>query len=108
MHRIKTMSNPSNTLRRLKPDLTPYLFHFTGGPNPAENMKSILSQKKLVSEKGYICFTDSPLTMLGEQLKYMDRFPRPMYSQYGIGIVRDVLIKDLGCRPVIYGGEDER
>lgn len=71
-------------------------------------MKSILGQKKLMSSKGYICFTDSPLTMLGEQLKYMDRFTRPMYSQYGIGIVRDVLIRDFGCRPAIYGDENER
>lgn len=102
------MVNPSNTLRRLKPDLTPYLFHFTGGSDPAGNMKSILSHKKLISSKGYICFTDSPLTMLGELLKYMDKFPRPMYSQYGIGFVRDVLIRDLGCRPVIYGDENEK
>lgn len=102
------MCNPSNTLRRLKPDLTPYLFHFTGGQNPAENMKSILGQKKLKSEKGYICFTDSPLTMLGDQLKYMDKFPKPMYSQYGIGFTRDVLIREFGCRPVIYGDENEQ
>lgn len=88
--------------------MTPYLFHFTGGSDPAGNMKSILSHKKLISSKGYICFTDSPLTMLGELLKYMDKFPRPMYSQYGIGFVRDVLIRDLGCRPVIYGDENEK
>lgn len=102
------MTNPSNTLRRLKPDLTPYLFHFTGGSDPAGNMKSILSQKKLISSKGYLCFTDSPLTMLGEELKYMDNFPRPMYSQYGIGFVRDVLITDFRCRPVIYGDVNEQ
>lgn len=101
------MSNPSNKLRRLKPDLTPYLFHFTGGTNLEENMESILEQKKLVSNKGYICFTDSPLTMLGDQLKYMDQFEQPMYSQYGIGFVRDVLIRDFGCRPVIYGDYNE-
>ena len=88
--------------------MTLYLFHFTGGSDPAGNMKSILSHKKLISSKGYICFTDSPLTMLGELLKYMDKFPRPMYSQYGIGFVRDVLIRDLGCRPVIYGDENEK
>ena len=102
------MTNSSNTLRRLKPDLTPYLFHFTGGSDPAGNMKSILSQRKLVSSKGYICFTDSPLTMLGEQLKYMNKFQKPMYSQYGIGFVRDVLVRDFGSRPVIYGDEDEK
>lgn len=38
----------------------------------------------------------------------MDNFPRPMYSQYGIGFVRDVLITDFGCRPVIYGDENEQ
>jgi len=46
--------------------------------------------------------------MLGEQFKYMDRFPKPMYSQYGIGFTRDVLIKGYECRPVIYGDEDEK
>ena len=102
------MANPSNTLRRLKPDLTPYLFHFTGGPNPIVNMKSILGQKKLVSGRGFNCFTDSPLTMLGEQLRYMDKFPKPMYSQFGIGFIRDVLIREHGCRPVIYGDENEQ
>ena len=102
------MANPSSTLRRLRPDLTPYLFHFTSGPTPAENMKSILRQKKLLTTRGYICLTDSPLSMLGEQFKYMDRFPKPMYSQYGIGFTRDVLIKGYGCRPVIYGDEDEK
>ena len=102
------MTNPSNTLRRLKPDLTPYLFHFTGGSDPVGNMKSILSQKKLMSSNGYLCFTDSPLSMLGEELKYMDKFTRPMFSQYGIGFVRDILIGDFGCRPVIYGDENEK
>lgn len=102
------MSNPSNTLRRLRPDLTPYLFHFTNGSMPIENMKSILKQKKLVGLRGYICLTDSPLSMLGEQFKYMDKFPKPMYSQYGIGFTRDVLIRDYKCRPVIYGDEDEK
>lgn len=102
------MANPSNTLRRLKPDLTPYLFHFTGGSNPIANMKSILGQKKIVSGRGFICFTDSPLTMLGEQLRYMDKFPKPMYSQFGIGFIRDVLVREHGCRPVIYGDKNEQ
>ena len=31
-----------------------------------------------------------------------------MYSQYGIGFVRDILIRDFGCRPVIYGDENEQ
>lgn len=88
--------------------MTPYLFHFTSGPTPADNMKSILRQKKLVSTRGYICLTDSPLTMLGEQFKYMDKFSKPMYSQYGIGFSRDVLIREHGCRPVIYGDEDDK
>lgn len=102
------MSNPSNSLGRLRPDLSPYLFHFTSGSTPVENIKSILRQKKLASERGYICLTDSPLSMLGEQFKYMDKFPNPMYSQYGIGFTRDVLIREHGCRPVIYGDENEK
>lgn len=101
------MCNPSNTLRRLRPDLTPFLFHFTRGTDPVGNIKAILAQKKLKSQKGYICFTDSPLSMLGEQFKYMEQFPMPMYAQYGVGFRRDRLIRDFGCRPVIYGDANE-
>ena len=42
------MSNPSNSLRRKRPDLTPFLFHFTSGATPEANLKSILAQKKLL------------------------------------------------------------
>lgn len=102
------MCNPSNNLRRIRPDLTPFLFHFTKGENSAANLKSILAQKKLKSTKGYICFTDSPLSMLDAQFKYMGQFPTPMYSQYGIGFKRDLLIKECNCRPVIYGDSTEQ
>lgn len=101
------INNPSNKIRQHRPDLTPYLFHFTSGSNPIENIKSILNQRKLESDKGYICFTDTPLSTIGEQLKYMNQFSTPMYSQFGIGFIRDRLITQFGCRPVIYGDKDE-
>lgn len=101
------MGNPSNKLRVTRPDLTPFVFHFTSGKDPEANMKSILSQRKLLSTRSYICFTESPLTMLGEQFRYMAQFSNPMYSQYGIGFKRDTLIQNYSCRPVIYGDDNE-
>ena len=101
------MSNPSKNLRKIRPDLTPFLFHFTKGDSSESNIKSILNQKKICSKRGYICFTDSPLTMLEGQFSYMDQFSKPMYSRYGIGFKRDILIQQVGCRPVIYGDNRE-
>ena len=101
------MSNPSYKIRQQRPDLTPYLFHFTSGSNPIKNIQSILNQKKLKSKKEYICFTDTPLSFISEQLKYMSQFPTPMYSQFGIDFIRDTLIAQFGCRPVIYGDKNE-
>ena len=53
-------------LRSKKIDQSPYLFHFTKG-SPAEAgkaMYSIIENEKLISERGYISFTASPITAL--------------------------------------------
>lgn len=105
------MKNPSDNIRIRKPDLSPYLFHFTSSDNPVGRMHSILSEKCLKSnDLDYICFTDSPLSQSIEQFKYMYSFypyREPMYSKFGIGFNRDLLIKKYNARPVIYADMDK-
>ena len=99
--------NPSNILRSKRRDLSPYLFHFTNGSNSEEKLEKILGEKCLRSPKGVICFTDSPLTSYYEILDYMASYRSSMYSSWGIGFNRDVLIKNYDARPVIYGSNEE-
>ena len=42
--------NPSNILRKIRKDLSPYLFHFTKGDRPMESLQNILSEMKLYSQ----------------------------------------------------------
>lgn len=100
------MNNPSCSIREVRADLTPYLFHYTSGAKPSDVLSSILHDHALKSEKGVICFTEAPLTACVEMFNYMDKFRKPMYVPYGIGISRDLLIK-LGARNVIYGTDKE-
>ena len=101
------MQNPSHNIRERKKDLSQYLFHFTKGDLCKENLENILSEKCLRSEHGYICFTESPLTYSHELFKYMESWSKPMYSRYGIGFNRDVLIDQFRARPVIYGDDKD-
>ena len=105
------MKNPSDNIRIRKPDLSPYLFHFTNNDDPIGRIRSILSERCLKSnDLDYICFTDSPLSQSIEQFKYMYSFypyREPMYSMFGIGFNRDLLIKKYNARPVIYADMDE-
>lgn len=60
------MGTFDNKFRSVKPDQSPYLFHFTKGTaDEAKNaMYSIIEQKKLISKSNdYICFTASPITI---------------------------------------------
>lgn len=101
------MQNPSHNLRERKKDLSPYLFHFTKGSDCKERLQSILSEECLKSKLGYICFTESPLTSSHELFKYMESWKDPMYSRYGIGFKRDILIEQFRARPVIYGDDKD-
>lgn len=101
------MQNPSHNLRERKKDLSPYLFHFTHGENCKDNLRNILAEECLRSERGYICFTESPLTYSHELFKYMESWKEPMYSRFGIGFKRDFLIDQFRARPVIYGDEED-
>ncbi|WP_444302551.1 hypothetical protein [Leyella stercorea] len=105
--------NPSHNLRDKKPDLSPFLFHFTSGEDPFGNINSIIEERCLVCKrtiKDYlkaVCFTESPLTLSLQVFNYMNSLSKPRFSKYGIGFKRDVLIRDYAARPVIYGDEHE-
>lgn len=101
------MTNPSQNIRERKRDLSPYLFHFTKGADCKERLDSILLEECLKSELGYICFTESPLTCSHELFKYFESWDNPMYSRYGIGFKRDILIDQFRARPVIYGDDKD-
>ena len=100
------MANPSKKVREHRDDLSPFLFHYTKGREAFEILLSIIDEKKLKSEKGYICFTEAPLATSLRMFDYMNQYPDPMYAPYGIGFNRDFLF-NIGARPVIYGTEEE-
>lgn len=95
-------------IRRQRPDLSPYLFHFTKGANPERNMNEILSSQKLVSDEEYICFTETPISSMIPLLDYFAGFPKPMYSRFAIGFNRKILVEDFSVQPVIYGIADDK
>ena len=78
-----------------------------GGRSAKDIIASIVEEMKLISNAGYICFTEQPLIMCDEMFKYFGKFPKPMYQPYGIGFKRDVLYR-MGARNVIYGTPDEK
>lgn len=105
--------NPSDRIRTKRPDLSPYLFNFLRDNEAPETLHQILTYGTLISkENEFICFTDAPITCYLPNLEYFDDWKQrgyhAMFSQYGIGISRDWLIKNSGARPVIYGSPDEK
>ena len=106
------MSNPSDNIRTIRHDLSPYLFNYLRDDNAPAILHEILTTGTLLSmEHDYICFTEAPITCYLSNLKYFDSFKekghKAMFSQYGIGISRDWLYENKGARPVIYGQADE-
>lgn len=89
-------------------DISEYLFHFTKGKNAFETLISILNDGKLkdVNRRGYLCFTEAPLTTLYNMFQIFERYDNPMYAPYGIGIKKNLLFNE-GCRPVIYGTKED-
>lgn len=97
-------------LRRQRIDQSPYLFHFTKGTmeEAGQAMYSIIESEKLVSRRGYISFTASPITALKRFFETkIYRTGLPLYQPVGIGFSRDVLVKEFGARNVIYCNREE-
>ena len=57
--------------RKVRQDQTPYLFHFMRGTADEAKaiLDNILKEERLISSKGYICFTASPVTALMDFFK---------------------------------------
>ena len=86
-------------------DQSPYLFHFINGydPSPHETLRKILEEKQLVSSKGYICFSASPLTAITKFFEVTVKSTgKPMYQPWGLGFSRNILVRNFGARNVIY------
>ena len=105
------MGTFDSKFRSVKPDQSPYLFHFTKGTSEeAKNaMNSIIEQKKLISKStDYVCFTATPITAMHRFFKTtVNRTGLPMYQPFGIGFARDILVRDFGARNVIYCDVEE-
>jgi len=99
------MATINDKFKRTRLDQSPYLFHFINGRDttPADTLQKILEEQWLISSKGYICFSASPITAI---TKFFDtptqRTGRPMYLPWGLGFSRDILVRDFGARNVIY------
>ena len=53
----------NDKFKRARLDQSPYLFHFINGRDhsPCDTLQKILEEKQLISDKGYICFSASPI-----------------------------------------------
>ena len=95
----------------LRSDMSDYVFHFTKGPHSEakETLIKILDDDKIIANvnTGVICFTEAPIFSLVELFEYFHKFPKPMYSPYGIAIRKDEFYR-LGGRPAIYGDPTEK
>ena len=98
-------------INELREDISEYLFHFAKGNDAFETLQKILDEGKLRSfnKEKYICFTETPITMLGSFFKFVERtYSTPtIIAPYGIGIKKDVLFQKK-ARPVIYGTREEK
>ena len=100
----------SDKFRKARLDQSPYLFHFVKGSDvaPLETLKKILEEEKLISSRGYICFSASPLTAITKFFEVKtNRTGKPLYHPYGIGFSRDVLVSSYRARNVIYVDSEE-
>lgn len=96
---VKMINQTLLKIRELREDISEYLFHFTKGEDAFETLQKILDEGKLRSfnEEKYICFTETPITMLSSFFKYVERiYSTPtIIAPYGIGIKKDVLFKKM-------------
>ena len=105
------MNNGIERILDLRSDMSDYVFHFTKGTHSKakETLIKILNDDKIIANvnTGVICFTETPIFSLVELFEYFHKFPKPMYSPYGIAIRKEEFYK-LGGRPAIYGNLSEK
>jgi hypothetical protein len=97
-----------------RPDISPYLVHFTSGEshdNAFIRLRKIISDRRLIAGSRFIkgdypcvCFSEAPLTNLKSGLVNKDYYSR--YSPFGIVVSKQWLFAQ-GGRPVIYQSAEE-
>lgn len=100
----------NDKFKRARLDQSPYLFHFINGRDndPCATLTKILEEKKLISDRGYICFSASPITAIRKFFEVkVNSTGKPLYLPWGLGFSRDILVRDFGVRNVIYIDETE-
>lgn len=101
---MEIYEDPSISCRSLRPDLTPFLFHFVRPEHPFEDWIRIISEQKIKSRhNGFVCFTDAPATMMYSLINYYQK-DGGRFSNYAIGFNRIKMYRK-GARPVFYGDE---
>lgn len=102
------MNETLQDILQSREDISDYVFHFCKKHNAKETLEKILSENKIrdISDKGYICFSESPITMLSPMFEIFTKYHDPLYAPFGIGIKKDVLFS-IGGRHVIYGDDND-
>lgn len=97
------MNNTLLNILKSREDISDYVFHFTKKANAKDILTQILADGAIkdISGNGYICFSESPITMLPAMFKIFEQYHDPMYAPYGVGVKKELLYQ-LGGRPVIY------
>ena len=98
----------------VREDLSEYVFHFARYPESLgkDTLRSILADKAIFDKgnKGFICFTDAPVTQLPAMFKLFEKdssfHKNYRYAPYGIGVRKDYFYK-LGGRPIILSSNEE-
>jgi hypothetical protein len=96
-----------------RPDMTPYLFHFTKKSDEHDALKILTkilkegilkgSNKNIIGKENVVCFMDVPFN----SLKYILRKDnKKKYEPYGIFITKKFAYKN-GIRPVLYMSHKE-
>ena len=86
--------------KKARLDQSPYLFHFINGRDhsPCNTLQKILDEKQLISNKGYICFSASPITAIKRFFETKTKSTgHPLYLPWGLGFSRDILVRDFGA-----------
>lgn len=99
------MSYLNDKFKKARLDQSPYLFHFINGrdASPWETLQKILEEQQLISLRGYVCFSASPLTAIKKFFETpTSRNGKPLYQPWGLGFNRDLLVRDFNARNVIY------
>ncbi len=97
------MNNTLLNILKSREDISDYVFHFTKKADAKDILTQILADGAIkdISGNGYICFSESPITMLPAMFKIFEQYHDPMYAPYGVGVKKELLYQ-LGGRPVIY------